>query len=156
MKRATWLTLALALLLAFSLAPIAHAQTDQGRIEYDEYVFVECANGGAGEEVHLTGYLHVTFSQTFDNAGGVHVKMHANPQGISGIGQTTGDTYRGTGVSKTQFNLKVGEQSTIVDNFNIIGQGPGNNLLVHSTFHITVNANGNLTAWVDNSHSECR
>lgn len=156
MKRATWLTLALALLLAFSLAPIAHAQTDQGRIEYDEYVFVECANGGAGEEVHLTGYLHVTFSQTFDNAGGVHVKFHVNPQGISGTGLITGDQYRGTGVSQDQFNAKVGEEYTFINNFNIIGQGPGNNALVHENFHITIDANGNLTAWVENSHSECR
>ena len=156
MKRATWLTLVLALLLVFSAAPVAQAQTDQGRIEYDAYVFVECANGGAGEEVHLTGYLHVTFSQTFDNAGGVHVKMHANPQGISGIGQTTGDQYRGTGVSQDQFNAKVGEEYTFINNFNIIGQGPGNNALVHENFHITIDANGNLTADFDNSHSECR
>ena len=35
MKRATWLTLALALLLVFSVAPVAQAQTDQGRIEYE-------------------------------------------------------------------------------------------------------------------------
>jgi hypothetical protein len=156
MKRTTWLTLVLALFLVFSVAPIAHAQTDQGRLWYDEVIWVDCANGGNGEEVHLTGYLHVTFRQTFDNAGGVHVKMHANPQGISGVGLTTGDQFRGTGVSQDQFNLKVGEQSTSINNFNIIGKGPGNNALVHSTFHITVNANGTVTAFVDNSHSECR
>lgn len=156
MKRALWLTLALTLLLVFSLAPIAHAQTDQSRVWYDEVIWVDCANGGAGEEVHLTGYLHLTFRQTFDNAGGVHIKFQANPQGISGVGLTTGDQFRGTGVSQDQFNLKVGEQSTSINNFNIIGKGPGNNALVHSNFHITVNANGTVTALVDNFHSECR
>jgi hypothetical protein len=45
---------------------------------------------------------------------------------------------------------------TFVNNFRIIGDGTGNNLLVHSTFHITVNAAGVLTAFVDGFRSECR
>jgi len=62
----------------------------------------------------------------------------------------------GRGFRRPSSTLKVGEQSTFINNFNIIGQGPGNNALVHENFHITVNANGNMTAWVENSHSECR
>jgi hypothetical protein len=44
---------------------------------------------------------------------------------------------------------------TFVNNFKIIGQGPGNNFLVHQNVHITVNANGTLTASVDNFSTEC-
>ncbi|MBI4420235.1 MAG: hypothetical protein HY560_05360, partial [Gemmatimonadetes bacterium] len=46
--------------------------------------------------------------------------------------------------------------TTYVNNFRIIGEGSGNNLLVHATSHITVNANGELTAVVDNFSVECR
>lgn len=33
----------------------------------------------------------------------------------------------------------------------IIGQGPGTNLLIHENFHLSINANGTLTALIDNS-----
>ena len=41
-------------------------------------------------------------------------------------------------------------EETYINNFRIIGQDPDNNYLVHETFHVTVNANGELTAFVDN------
>ena len=43
-----------------------------------------------------------------------------------------------------------------MNNFRIIGQGPGNNFLVHETFHVTINANGVVTATVDNFSVECK
>jgi hypothetical protein len=43
-----------------------------------------------------------------------------------------------------------------VNNFRIIGQGPGNNYLVHEVFHVTINANGEVTAYVDNFSIECK
>jgi hypothetical protein len=45
---------------------------------------------------------------------------------------------------------------TLVNNFRIIGQGAGNNFLLHETFHITVNANGELTAVADNYSVDCK
>ena len=45
---------------------------------------------------------------------------------------------------------------TFVNNFRIVGQGTDNNFLVHQTFHVTVNANGMLTALVNNFSVECR
>lgn len=68
----------------------------------------------------------------------------------------TGDEYRGTGVSQDMFNFKFGEQTAYINNSLISGQRSGYNLLVHSVWHYTVNADGTLTAWVDSSHSECR
>jgi hypothetical protein len=44
----------------------------------------------------------------------------------------------------------------MVNNFRIIGQGTGNNFLVHETFHITVNADGTMTASVDNFSVDCK
>jgi hypothetical protein len=47
-------------------------------------------------------------------------------------------------------------EETFVNNFRIIGQGPGNNFLVHEVFHITFNANGSITAFVDKFSVDCR
>lgn len=118
-------------------------------------VFVDCANGGAGELVILEGDLHVLTHVT-ENKNGFHVKTHFQPQGISGTGDVTGDKYQATGVTQDQFNLGPGETYTAINNFRIIGQGPGNNFLVHSVFHYTVNANGELTVVVDKFSAECK
>jgi len=120
------------------------------------FVFVPCANGGSGEVISLTGPLHILIRVTIDDVGGFHDKFHFQPQGVSGTGLTTGDKYQGTGVTQGQSNGKVGFETTFVNNFRMIGQGPGNNFLVHNTFHFTVNANGTMTAFVDNFSIECK
>jgi hypothetical protein len=119
-------------------------------------VFVPCAAGGTGEIVDLSGTLHVLLHTTLDGSGGFHAKTHFQPQGVTGVGLTTGDTYQGTGVNQNQFNGTVGDESTSVENFRIIGHGPGNNFLVHETLHTTVNAHGVVTAFVSNVSVECK
>jgi hypothetical protein len=119
-------------------------------------VFIPCAAGGAGEVVFLTGDLHVLLRFTIDNVGGIHAGAHFQPQGVSGMGQTTGDKYQGTGVTQDEFNAKLGVEETFINNFHIIGQRNGNKFLVHETFHITINANGVVTAFVDNFSVDCR
>jgi hypothetical protein len=121
--------------------------------------FVPCANGGAGEVVALSGTIHEVFHVTINSNGGATIKILDNPQGVSGVGLTTGAKYRGTGVTQDIFSLSGnnGQYSeTFINNFRVVGQGPGNNFLVHETFHITFNANGELTASVDNISTTCR
>jgi hypothetical protein len=130
--------------------------TQNSSFPIDLIFFVACANGGAGEEVALSGSLHDLFHVTLDGSGGLHVKTHSNPQGISGIGLTTGAKYQATGVTQEQFNAKIGEQDTFINNFRLIGQGPGNNFLVHENFHVTVNANGVVTSFHDHFSVVCK
>ena len=133
----------------------AIAFTDNLIIPIDLLVFVDCANGGLGEEVLLSGNLHLLFHVT-ENANGLHIKSLANPQGITGLGAVTGDRYHGTGMTGDNLNVGLGENFTFVNNFRIIGAGPGNNFLVHQNVHVTFNANGELTAEVDNFRAECK
>src|SRR4029077_13867187 len=122
-------------------------------------VFVPCAASGAGEIVDLTGPLHtlITFTINGNNVSGT---AHFQPQGLSGAGETTGDKYQATGVTKdTSFKLSFQNgqaQQTFVNNFRIIGTGPGNNFLVHEVTHITINANGIATVLHDNLSVICR
>jgi hypothetical protein len=119
-------------------------------------VLVPCANGGVGEEVVLSGELHDVFVWVFNDSGGYTLQYHDNPMGVIGIGKDTGTTYRATGVSLGGGTGRVGFEDTYVNNFRIIGEGTDNNFLVHETYHVTLNANGTLTAYVDNYSAECK
>jgi hypothetical protein len=130
--------------------------TDNVLVPTEIFVFVPCARGGAGEFVQLSGTLHILFVTIIDDKGGFHSKFHFQPQGISGTGLTTGDKYQATGVTQGSFNGKVGFETSFVNNFKIIGQGPGNNFLIHENFHVTVNPNGEVTASVDNFSVKCK
>jgi len=108
--------------------------------------------------VDLAGPLHtlITFTINGNNFSGV---FHFQPQGISGTGETTGDKYQATGVTQESFktSLKNNQANlTFVNNFRIIGQGPGNNYLVQENMHVTINANGTLTVFHDNFSVACK
>jgi len=121
-------------------------------------VFVPCAAGGAGEIVDLNGPLHTLITFTI-NGNNVSGKFHFQPQGISGVGETTGDKYQATGVTQETFkaSLQNGQNNlTFVNNFRIIGQGPGNNFLVHENLHLNFNADGTLTVFHDNFSIDCK
>ena len=154
------LLLALAVTLG-SLVYVANAGasastfTVSANFDVELTVFVPCANDGVGEFVALTGSLHDVLHGTEDGAGGFHVRALENPQGVSGTGLSTGDKYRGTGVTQSNFTAKASVPETFVDNFRIIGQGSGVNLLLHENFHVTVNPDGQLTASHDNFSVTC-
>jgi hypothetical protein len=157
-KRLAILGIVLAALTLALVLPAQAAITNNESVPYDAVVFVPCANGGLGEDVHLTGYLHMTNSVTNDGHGGFHVTWQTNPQGVTGVGLTTGDKYQGTGVTRSNTNAKppFPYETTFVNNFRIIGQGPGNNFLVHQVMHMTVDANGNVVVNFDKSSTECK
>ena len=66
---------------------------------------------------------------------------------------------QGTGVTQDEFKGSFqNEQSeqSFINNFLMIGQGPGNNFLVHENFHLAINANGDVTAVHDNLSIDCK
>src|SRR6266850_672727 len=161
-KLTTLNTISLVIALAAFISPTAaKAQavnsTTNLSIPTNILVFVPCANGGAGENVLLSGDLHVLLHFTV-NDNHATIKSHFQPQGISGTGQSTGANYQATGVTQETTSFQsdgVTYEDTFVNNFRIIGQGPGNNFLVHQTFHVTFNNNGVLTAFQNNFSVDC-
>lgn len=127
-------------------------------IEITDYV--ACPNNVDGELVALSGDIHQLFIVNISSANKVTMKSHFNPQGVSGVGQTTGDSYRGTGVTSSMctFDGNIGFPYTFtyVNNFRLIGQGSGANYTVHMNTHLTINANGIVTATVDNARIDCK
>jgi len=146
------------LTLAVLAVPANAAVQVNDTTNIDLIVFIPCAAGGAGELVDLSGPLHTLITFTI-NGNNVRGYFHFQPQGISGSGETTGDKYQATGVTQQSFtqSLQNGQANlTFVNNFRMIGQGPGNNFLVHETFHFTVNADGTTTVTHDNFSADCK
>jgi hypothetical protein len=134
--------------------PPAITFTSNEFLDVTEFVDIPCA----GESVVLQGQLHVLTHYTV-TGNQVVSKTHFQPQGITGTGTVSGDRYHSTGVSQEIFkgSFSNGQYTTtMIDNFRIIGQGPGNNFLVHATFHLTLNANGATTATLDRFSVECK
>jgi hypothetical protein len=124
----------------------------QGPNEFDEHwhfsELVHCANGGLGEWVDMTGTIH------FVNANGIY---HANLQNAVGVGQSTGDVYRAIGTLQELYIFGDGADIFgVIDDFRLIGPGPGNDLFLHFKIHATVNASGEPTAVTIEESFECR
>ena len=141
-----------------NLAPRAPAQADGAQntiVPVHFTVFNPCA----GEAVDLSGAAYLMAQVTTDTNGGTHVVTHFNYQGLSGTGLTSGKKYRLSDADQSVFNT-LGPpplEFTVVSTFELIGQGPGNNFLIHFTGHVTVNAKGEVTADVINAREgECR
>ena len=156
MKRIVALCAISALVLGVSAA---QAAVETNEIVTESFSLpVPCANGGIGETISGDVQLHVLITSTV-NGTKVSGKFHFQPQGSTLVGETTGDVYRATGVTQGTFSesLKNGQfTETFVNNFRMIGPGPGNNILVHETFHITISANGDVTVERESITDECK
>jgi hypothetical protein len=137
----------------------AEVSETQQTLPFKRNLWISCANGGAGEMVSLAGELEIRTHETVDDQGGTHLWTHVRPSGVVGLGAATGLFYRGTGgtFEGEAYNSDDDPRVyTLVNNFRIIGQGPGNNLLIHIVMHQTWNADGELVADVDLSSNTCR
>ena len=144
--------------LAILVVPAKAAVVQNDSSPFAFSVFVPCANGGAGEIVDLSGDLHTLVTMTI-NGNNISGNAHYQPQGISGTGETTGAKYQATGITTENFkgSLQNGQfTDTFVNNFRIIGEGSGNNYLVHEVAHITINADGTITVNFDTPTIDCK
>jgi hypothetical protein len=144
-----------ALAIAFALASSAHfAGSSQGAVEQSarfpigDTIYDPCT----GEIVDLTGTAHIVFTLTVnDNRGSL--MFHSNSI-ESGIGETTGASYTLPGNSSEHIEGSfVNGQFThtgVIRNLRLVTAGGGNNLLeFDDTFHVTVNANGDVAVEFD-------
>jgi hypothetical protein len=109
-----------------------------------------CAGGRFGEIVVFTGNQHLVFSQTSTANGHLSTMIHWNADDVIGIGQFTGFQYRATGVTQDHVvsSAPLPYTETMINNYHIIGQGQATNMDLKETTHITIDANGNVSASV--------
>jgi hypothetical protein len=117
--------------------------------------FVPCANGGAGEILSGRIDVHNLVTSTV-NDNHTSDRFQFQPHGTM-VGAITGDAYRVTGVTQgtSSESLQNGHYTlTYVNSFRLIGPGPGNNLLVHETAHMTIDGDV-VVVEHDNLSIEC-
>lgn len=156
MKRILPLCVIGAIVAGVSVAQAAITTNDVQTIAFAN--FVPCANGGAGEVISGSLQLHTLTTVTV-NGNKLSAKFHFQPQSSTLVGASTGDAYQATGVTQGSFNgtFRNGLYTeTDVNNFRLIGSGPGNNLLMHEEFHMTIDANGDTTVEDDNLSIDCK
>ena len=152
-----------------SLLPAAYAAADttttaaqtsytsKQTISAESTLYVPCAAEGQGEDVYFTGNQLLVKHLTVDSQGNWHFKMGINNQGVRGTGLVTGDKYQWVDASQSIDNIKVdGTEYTNTVNIGVIGQGNGNNFLIHETLHVTVNSDKTVTVTIDNFSTECK
>jgi hypothetical protein len=166
MRNTAWLVgLTLSLVLT-SLAGTSSARAQAVAVTTEEkveiapfFVLIDCANNGAGEWISLSGPLHIVAHITIDARGGVQISGHFQPQGVLGEGLLSGDLYHAVGL--TRFNDRFTPAAfpyvtSYINNFYMIGPGKTPTLKVHQTIHLTINANGTVTAFVVNERITCK
>jgi hypothetical protein len=112
-----------------------------------------------GEEVTFTeGAVEMTIHLTILPGGEAKFSIQAVAKGITGTGLTSGATYRLTGALSLKYEEPVAPplRFSFLDHLNIIGPGQANNLRLFYQTHLTVNANGEVTAFMDNFRARCR
>src|SRR5438105_15898847 len=133
----------------------ASVTTMNSTVPFSATFFLPCAAGGTGESVDMSGTFHLLRQTVINTTGGTTLRGTANPQDVTGVGETTGASYRYTGVEVSNNHGSVGGALTYILGFDIVGHGGATTFRVHMNTHVTIDANGTVTASVANVFSTC-
>lgn len=161
--RAFAVALTLLALGALLAAPASAAVTNQETfaLAFTTYPtqFLEGRLVRCGEDIAFTGTDHEVARATASRSGGTEVGGHTNIQ-LTGVGLATGTVYRLNYTINYTINVNnPGKAATVskeLHNIEVIGQGQAPNLKGQTLLHITVNANGTVTAHIDTITFTCR
>ena len=88
--------------------------------------------------------------------GGATLITKFNPQGVTGVSLVTGALYRAVGVTTFMTVFAPGVTSdTYVNRFFLIGTGGAPKSLFSETVHVTIHADGTVSASVDKFSNTC-
>jgi hypothetical protein len=104
-----------------------------------------------GEIVEISGTLHMVNQLQADGS----VIGHFNYQDVSGVGLTSGAVYRVAAVDHFRLSAPFPSSIASSSSFHLLSRGAESNLLVTVFYHITVNANGEVTASIDDLSVQC-
>lgn len=110
-----------------------------------------------GENIFLTGRQHVVAHTTVDAQGGVHTRSHLNGS-TTGVGEGSGAVYKHTVAINEVFHTIAAAPSefTFETHNHLISHGLLSNQIIHTIFHMTVNAEGEVTSLTSRARIEWR
>jgi hypothetical protein len=109
------------------------------------------SNECGDEDVEITGVIHLVSHTQPDGS----VMGHFNYQHVTGLGLTSGIQYHVSAVDHLRLQAPFPSSIHSVRTFHLIGEGPGDRLLVQAMLHVTVNANGEVTAYIEDLTTRC-
>lgn len=119
-------------------------------------------NACVGEWIDLEGEIHWVTSVTWDETGGYHVAIHVNRANVKGTGQSSGAKYIFNGGKNDTYNVsselppQEPWERTVVIRQHMVGTGGANSGTLYTIYHVTFNANGELTVVFTNAHFSCK
>lgn len=133
-----------------SFAAITQHESSRGPLEL--FIFDPCTE----DDLELTGETIFQSTTTQLPSGELRIEGLSRDR-VSGTGPLTGLSYRGYGVTHFTFNTRGGLPyvQVGVGNLRIAVAGSHNLLLVRFRFHLTVNANGEVTVSRELGSLEC-
>jgi hypothetical protein len=157
-KRCVLLVATLLLGLALPRLTLAQATVEKSRARFPfSMTLPSCPD--QNELVNIEGEELFIFETVLDANGGSHSQLRIIARG-RGLGLSSGKKYQFNQNSSFVTNARSSEcsqlETTGVQEFRLIGQGSSDNFKMQSTFHLTMNANCELTAFVDNARIECQ
>jgi hypothetical protein len=141
--------------ISASISSNASNRTSITAIPFDKTIFVPCANGGAGEYVHITGSTNLQYTISWTDHGFTY-GYHATTYRVDGTGLTSGDTFVGSGNTEGQvMGAWVNEQwlSTFVDQLRLTDANT--TFIVKSLYHILVNPDGTTEVKLKDQSADC-
>jgi len=139
------------------LSSTANVSTYEESIPYDRTLFVPCGNGGAGEEIALTGTLQFV-EQIIYNIRGFTLNYHLLSKGVTGTGLTTGEKFESSGGNSGTITGEFGEEGQYTRIFTtqlrIVGQSS-----VFTVFYkskITITPDGKITTRIEEENVDCK
>jgi hypothetical protein len=109
-----------------------------------------------GEQVNVSGNIHLTAGVSTDASGGLHFRSHVNNQDVSGIGELTGSRYQIPTTSNTSAYLGSARTMALTVNGRFVAQGSTPNFDVRQMFHITIDSNGVTTVSNSDFQTDCK
>jgi hypothetical protein len=111
-----------------------------------------CTNEAVAVAGELLVITHVADSGETYSATSVLV-----PRRVTGVGLDSGESYAFVGATHSTFTLAGSGQTQVTDTvtMNLVSPEGSGNLLFTGVFHETVNANGDVTAIVEQTGARC-
>ena len=124
-------------------------------VPFETTVFVPCANGGAGEDVRLTGFTNFIYGLVYTDRGFTLV-YHDNVHQVTGVGLSSGESFVASG-GNNETVVGVWYSTEWVGNtttqMKIIGQNT--TFTVIYKHHITVSQDGSVTVNNTEQTADC-
>jgi hypothetical protein len=140
--------------VAPELSPISATVVENSRNEF--VFFIPPCNG---EPVEGTGIFHLLVSSTVAPSGRVSGTFHINAKG-KGVGLVTGAKYEWNDAINESFSFDSRDGAPFTDtftqSFRLIGQSDVPDRRFDVRFHVTVNANGEVTSFRFEFSETCR